>query len=78
LSSQQGEKLFELLGRKPRFSHVPVALLDSIIWGLGAAGAFSPNLRNKAEFARIGRYYATESMLVWNKETRHYSRTTPR
>jgi len=32
----------------------------------------SPALADKAEFARIGRYYATESMLVLNPATRHY------
>jgi divinyl chlorophyllide a 8-vinyl-reductase len=31
-----------------------------------------PSLADKAELARIGRYYATESMLVWNPETRRY------
>ena len=30
---QQGEMLFQLLGRPPAFSKVPVALLDAIIGG---------------------------------------------
>jgi divinyl chlorophyllide a 8-vinyl-reductase len=29
-------------------------------------------MRAKAEFARIGHYYATESMLVWDAATRRY------
>jgi divinyl chlorophyllide a 8-vinyl-reductase len=29
-------------------------------------------LADKAEFARIGRYYATESMLVWDAQTSRY------
>ena len=29
--------------------------------------------RAKAELARIGRYYASESMLVWDSEQRTYS-----
>ena len=61
---QQGEHLFKLLGRPPRFKQVPVALLDTIIAVLGAAGRVLPALAAKAELARIGRYYATESMLV--------------
>jgi divinyl chlorophyllide a 8-vinyl-reductase len=69
---QQGEALFALLGRKPRFRHVPVALLDGIILALGAASRLAPSLAPKAEFARIGRYYATESMLVLNPETGRY------
>lgn len=63
---EQGEHLFALLGRRPRFTQVPVALLDVIIAVLGLAGRLVPTLADKAELARIGRYYATESMLVWD------------
>jgi len=63
---QQGEHLFALLGRPPRFKQVPVALLDSIIAVLSLLGRVLPRLADKAELARIGRYYATESMLVWD------------
>jgi divinyl chlorophyllide a 8-vinyl-reductase len=69
---QQGEALFELLGRTPRFRHVPVALLDAIIGTLSAVGRLAPSVADKAELARIGRYYATESMLVLNPETGLY------
>jgi divinyl chlorophyllide a 8-vinyl-reductase len=31
-----------------------------------------PPLAAKAEYARIGRYYATESMLVFNEQTGRY------
>ncbi len=70
---QQAEHLFALLGRKPRFSRVPVALLDTIIVVLSALGRVVPALRDKAELARIGRYYATESMLVLDPVTGQYS-----
>ena len=63
---EQGERLFALLGRPPRFKQVPVALLDTIIVVLGLFGRVFPPLAGKAELARIGRYYATESMLVWD------------
>jgi len=69
---QQGERLFALLGRPPRFRQVPIALLDMIIAVLGAAGRLVPALADKAELARIGRYYATESMLVLDPETGRY------
>lgn len=69
---QQGEQLFALLGRPPKFRQVPVALLDSIIVVLGALGRWLPALADKAELARIGRYYATESMLVLNPQTGEY------
>ena len=66
---QQGEHLFSLLGRPARFRRVPIGLLDTIIGMLNAAARVSPRLADKAEFARIGRYYATESMLLLNPET---------
>ncbi len=69
---QQGEQLFALLGQPPKFSQVPVALLDLIIAVLGTLGHLVPALADKAELARIGRYYATESMLVWNPQTGQY------
>ena len=69
---QQGERLFELLGRPPRFSRAPVGLLDVVIAALSALGKLSPRLAEKAELARIGRYYATESMLVWDTAARRY------
>ena len=68
----QGERLFALLGREPRFTHVPVALLDVIVAVLATLGRLIPKLADKAELARIGRYYATESMLVLNLTTGRY------
>lgn len=62
----QGEALFAMLGREPKFRHVPVAMLDAIISVLGTLGRVSPKLAAKAQLARIGRYYATESMLVFD------------
>jgi NAD(P)-dependent dehydrogenase (short-subunit alcohol dehydrogenase family) len=56
----------------PRFRQVPVAMLDAIIGVLGAAGHIVPSLADKAELARIGRYYATESMLVLDPATGRY------
>ncbi|HYN59674.1 MAG TPA: NAD(P)H-binding protein [Rubrivivax sp.] len=69
---QQGEQLFALLGRAPRFKQVPVALLDALIGVLGTAGHVLPALARQAELARIGRYYATESMLVLDPQTGRY------
>jgi divinyl chlorophyllide a 8-vinyl-reductase len=69
----QGEMLFELAGKPARFKRVPVALLDTIAGALGLAGRVLPALAAKAELARIGRYYATESMLVLDPATGLYS-----
>jgi divinyl chlorophyllide a 8-vinyl-reductase len=68
----QGEMIFALLGRPARFRHVPPRLLDAILAGLGLLGHASQSLADKAEFARIGRYYARESMLVWNADAGRY------
>ncbi len=69
---QQGEHLFALLGRPAKFKHIPVAMLDVIISVLAGAGRVFPSIKAKAELARIGRYYATESMLVLNPMTGKY------
>jgi divinyl chlorophyllide a 8-vinyl-reductase len=69
---EQGERLFALLGRPPRFRQVPPAMLDAIAAALGAAARIAPALAAKAELARIGRYYATESMLVLDPRTGRY------
>ena len=47
-------------------------MLDLIIAVLCTAGRIVPPLANKAELARIGRYYATESMLLLNRDTGRY------
>ena len=70
---QQGERLFALLGQPPRFRSLPIGVLDAVIGGLSMLGRVAPSLADKAEFARIGRYYATESMLVLDPETGRYS-----
>jgi len=69
---EQGEKLFELLGQEVRFKQIPVALMDVIIAVLSFLGRVIPSLADKAELARIGRYYATESMLVWDRQSESY------
>jgi divinyl chlorophyllide a 8-vinyl-reductase len=63
----QGEALFGLLKRPAKFRQVPVALLNAVIFVLTAFG-----FKDKAELARIGRYYATESMLVWDAARNAY------
>ncbi len=47
---------------------VPIALMDGPITGLEGLSRFVPALQDIAEFGRIGRYNAAESMLVWDQE----------
>ncbi|TCD47641.1 NAD(P)-dependent oxidoreductase [Chlorobium sp. N1] len=65
---EQGEMLFSLLGREPKFKKVPIQIFDVVIPVLTLLSKFLPKLRDKAEFARIGKYYCSESMLVFDHE----------
>ena len=69
----QSAQLFALMGREPKLRRVPIALLDGIQRVLATLGRFSPTLADKAELTRIGRYYASESMLVLDPATGKYS-----
>jgi divinyl chlorophyllide a 8-vinyl-reductase len=69
---QQGEMLFELLGREPKFKNMPILMFDVIIPVLAFLSKIFPKLQDKAEFARIGKYYCSESMLVLNPATGKY------
>lgn len=69
---EQGEYLFKLIGKHPRFRRLPIAVLDLIIHVLRIGGLVLPSWAEKAELAKIGRYYATESMLVWDSRAMKY------
>lgn len=69
----QGELLAAALGRPVRLRRVPLFVFDAVIGILSAFSGLVPSLRDKAELARIGRYYASESMLVWDEEAGRYS-----
>lgn len=69
---QQGEMIFELLGKEPKFKNMPIQMFDVIIPVLTLLSKIFPKLEDKAEFARIGKYYCSESMLVLNPATGRY------
>lgn len=68
----QGEILFELAGRPPRFRSVPVAMFGVAEALIAPFAKLSSAAAKKAELARIGRYYATESMLSWDEQRGRY------
>ena len=68
----QGQMLFRLSQRPEKFRSLPMALMGAVIGGLSLAGRVSPRARAAADLARIGRYYATESMLVWDAVSGRY------
>ena len=69
---EQGEQLFDALGLRARFASVSPPMLAGVARALDVAGLVAPAMKAKAEFARIGHYYATESMLVWDQANNRY------
>ncbi|XP_058083920.1 divinyl chlorophyllide a 8-vinyl-reductase, chloroplastic [Magnolia sinica] len=70
---EQGEMLFRLLGKEPKFLKVPIGVMDFAIGLLDFLVKIFPVMEDAAEFGKIGRYYAAESMLVVDPETGEYS-----
>lgn len=68
----QAAMLERLTGKPVRIKHVPFALMEGIVAVLSLLGKVAPKFKAKAELARIGRYYASESMLLWNPVTGRY------
>ncbi|KAK2646465.1 hypothetical protein Ddye_021660 [Dipteronia dyeriana] len=70
---EQGEMLFRLLGKEPKFLKVPIGIMDFAIGVLDFLVKIFPSMEDAAEFGKIGRYYAAESMLILDPETGEYS-----
>ncbi len=68
-----GEMIFKLLNRPPKYFHIPSGIFKLLASLLSPLGLVSTKMKDRAEFLRIAYYYATESMLVWNQETKQYS-----
>ena len=73
-----GQMLFEIFEVTPKYKSFPTKILDAIRLLLIIASPFSGWARDKSELVKIAKYYATESMLVWNEsETRYDPLKTP-
>ncbi len=70
---EQGELLFRVAGKEPRFKSISPKIFTYAERILSLAAPVSGWFAEKAEYARIARYYATESMLVLDPETGKYS-----
>ena len=70
---EQGEILFRAAGKAPRFKSVSPKIFTFAERLLALGAPFSGWFAEKAEYARIARYYATESMLVLDPATGTYS-----
>ncbi len=70
---EQGNLLFKVAGKEPQFKSVSPKIFTYAERILSLGAPFSGWFAEKAEYARIARYYATESMLVLDPETGTYS-----
>lgn len=68
-----GELLFAAAGKEPRFQSVSPRLFTAAARVLSLGAGISGWLAEKAEYARIAHYYATESMLVLDPASDEYS-----
>lgn len=68
----QAAMLERLTGQPVHIKRIPVAMMHAIVGLLTSLGTLSPRLKDKAQLASIGRYYATQSMLLWNPATQSY------
>ena len=59
--------LFEVFEVTPKYKSFPTKLLDAIRLLLLIAAPFSSWAKSKSELIKIAKYYATESMLIWDE-----------
>ena len=62
-----GEMLFEIFEITPRYRSFPTRILDTIGLFFYVVSPFSNWAKKKSELIKIAKYYATESMLVWDE-----------
>ena len=61
-----------MLGKPLKTRKIPSALFKILNGCLAPFAIFSETIADKREFLRIGYYYATESMLVWDEAKQAY------
>ncbi|GIR71641.1 MAG: hypothetical protein CM15mP74_28920 [Halieaceae bacterium] len=59
--------LCEGLGRPFRSTSIPPEMFDWIRWVISPLALVSQRFRDRMEFLRIAKFYATESMLHWDE-----------
>jgi divinyl chlorophyllide a 8-vinyl-reductase len=67
-----GTALFDALDLTPKYRAVSPRVISTIAGGLALAGKLIPTFAAKADLARVGHYYATESMLHWDATAQRY------
>ena len=69
---EQGKMLFRILKKKQKFKRVPSYIFKVLIVSIAPFAIFFKKAMNLKEFLKIGHYYATESMLVWDDEANSF------
>jgi divinyl chlorophyllide a 8-vinyl-reductase len=67
-----GQMLFEIFELTPKYKSFPTKILDAIRLSLMLVSPFSGWAKDKSELIQIAKYYATESMLVWDESKIRY------
>ena len=62
----------ETLGQPFRTTSLPPEMFDWIRWLISPLGLVSQRMRDRMEFLRIAKFYATESMLYWDATAKRY------
>lgn len=77
--SHHDQSLTRVMQHPWQLSLVSLPYLDSLVTMLASVTCLPPgppclllDMQDPAEFAKIGKYYATESMLVWDERTGRY------
>ena len=68
----QAEMLFEIFGKPKKIKHISPRIFDLAIVFLIPFALFSQKIKDKVELLKIGKYYARESMLVYDEEVGSY------
>ena len=77
-SLDQAKLLCELADVPLKTRGVPPQIFDVLRWLLLPLTIISKRMADRAEFLRIAKYYATESMLLWDKDALEYdAKATP-
>ncbi|MEM9396977.1 MAG: NAD(P)H-binding protein [Pseudomonadota bacterium] len=69
---EQARLLFQCANKPLRLRRIPAAAPKHISRLLAVPGRWSSRWQDRAEFARIAHYYATESMLLWDERQQCY------
>jgi divinyl chlorophyllide a 8-vinyl-reductase len=67
----QGEMLFQILKKEPKYIKAPIGVFDAIIGALSFFGQWFESVEDAAELARIGKYYAVEDMLTTESKEKY-------